>query len=290
MNVAILGSGKIACDILCKVERSEHLNCTKFIGRNENSEGLKFAAAKGYKVSSRGIQALINNMDSFDLVFDATSASSHLVNAEALENKGKQLINLTPASVGALCVPVINGRKVLNENNINMVTCGGQASLPIIHAISKVHERLEYVEVVSSISSKSAGPATRINLDNYLNTTERAITFFSGCKNTKSILNINPAEPSVSMQTAISVVVEKPNMEEIRRKVKSVTNRIREYLPGYYLTMEPCEYENRVFTMVKVEGQGDYLAQYAGNLDIVTTSAVEIAENFSSTINKAIAY
>jgi acetaldehyde dehydrogenase len=285
MNVAILGSGNIGCDILCKVERSKLLNCTLFAGRNERSSGLNFAAGRGVTVSAGGIDALMERLDDFDLAFDATSAESHIDNAARLQAQGKQIINLTPAHLGELCVPLINGEALRHQPNINMITCGGQASLPIVKAICSVIGTAKYIEVVSSISARSAGPATRKNLDNYITTTEAAIRQFSGCQDVKAILNINPAKPEVSMQTAVSVLLDSlgnRTLGDLKDCIHQTVLEVRDYIPGYELAVEPRLDGERLFVMVRVVGRGDYLPPYAGNLDIITSAAVSMAERIAA--------
>lgn len=284
MNVAILGSGNIGSDILCKIERSQHLKCVLFAGRSENSAGLQFAAERGVPVSSGGIDAMMERINDFDLVFDATAADAHVHHVSRLVAHGKQIINLTPAHLGELCVPMLNGDALWQESNINMITCGGQASLPIITAICAVIPKVKYIEVVSSISAKSAGPATRKNLNNYIMTTEEAIRKFTPCDNAKVILNINPAKPEVSMQTAVSMLVDpldEATMKAIENSINRAVQAVRSYVPGYELIVNPRLDGERLFVMVRVIGMGDYLPAYAGNLDIITSSSVSMAERIA---------
>ncbi|WP_200286704.1 acetaldehyde dehydrogenase (acetylating) [Pantoea ananatis] len=278
VRVAILGSGNIGCDLLMKVIRSKHLECSFFIGRNSESDGLKFANKLGVPNDSLGIETIIKNINNIDLIFDATSAQAHLEHAKAVEPYGKPLINLTPAEIGTWCVPNINREAANKSKNVNMITCGGQVSLPIVHAIKANNNRIKYVEVVSSVSAKSAGPATRLNINEYLCTTEKALKFFSGSENVKVILNINPANPPVDMQTTIYTILENPNIYDLRYNVLSIIKNVREYMPGYRLVMEPTILDGKVVTIVKATGAGDYLPPYAGNLDIITSAAVNIAE------------
>jgi acetaldehyde dehydrogenase len=285
LNVAILGSGNIGCDILCKVQRSPLLDCVLFAGRSESSSGLQFAAERDVPVSAGGLDALMDRVDDFDLVFDATSADAHVRLAEALQPHNKKIVNLTPAHLGELCVPLLNGDAMRGESNINMITCGGQASLPIVMAVCSVVKSVRYIEVVSSISARSAGPATRRNLDNYITTTEAAIRRFSGCEDVKTILNINPAKPEVSMQTAVSVLFDSlgtRTMGDLLDRVHQTVQEVREYIPGYELIVEPRLDAERLFVMVRVVGHGDYLPPYAGNLDIITSAAVSIAERLAA--------
>ncbi|MFS1524188.1 acetaldehyde dehydrogenase (acetylating) [Microbulbifer sp. 2304DJ12-6] len=288
LKTAILGSGNIGCDLLCKVEKSPILSCSMFVGRTEGSSGLQFAERRGTAVYDNGVEALFNNLDRFDLVFDATSAAAHLAHAPKLIAAGKTIVNLTPAPKGILCVPMLNGDQVLTESNVNMITCGGQASLPILAAIRRVHENIDYIEVVSSIAAKSAGAATRLNLDQYLNTTESAITKFTGCDSVKAVLNINPAKPSVDMQTAVSALITHPNIDGLITEINSAVKSVQKYVKGYKIIVEPYVDGTRLFTMIRVTGQGGYLASYAGNLDIITSSAVNIAERLSVGVSKGV--
>lgn len=279
LRVAILGSGNIGCDLLIKVMRSPYLTCNYFIGRNEQSAGLEFAAKLGVCCKYQGINDLIEHLDEVDVVFDATSAQAHLQHAQVLEGQGKLLVNLTPADTGSWCVPTINSNKLESVENLNMITCGGQASLPIVHALRRTGRNLTYVEAVSSISARSAGAATRLNVNEYLCTTEKALKHFSGAQNVKSILNINPAEPPVDMQTTIFALMDNPDIVELRRSAQSMVEQVRAYMPGYSLIMEPSLIDGKIMAMVRAAGVGDYLPAYAGNLDIITSAAVRAAED-----------
>lgn len=282
VRTAIIGSGNVGCDILAKVGRSAHLTCVAFVGRTAESPGLAFAARHDVRVYAGGVDELLEDAARFDLVFDATSARAHEEHAAKLLQLDKQIINLTPSLQGAWCVPAINGQGIGSNRNISMITCGGQASLPVLHALATVRAPIEYVEVVSSISAKSAGPATRRNIDQYLRTTEAAICHFTGCTRAKAILNINPAEPSVSMQTAVSAVIDAPDLERIRTAIDSAVRSVQLYVPGYQLLVEPYFDGSRIFTMIKVQGSGDFLPPYAGNLDIITCAAVRVAETIGA--------
>jgi acetaldehyde dehydrogenase (acetylating) len=280
-RVAIIGSGNIGTDLLIKVMRSPHLECTAFIGRSYSSRGMVKATALGVTCSDRSIQYVAENPDKIDLVFDATSAKDHLEHAPVLKALGKKAIDLTPAKVGPMCVPAVNKEQCINEENINMVTCGGQASIPIAYAIGKTHTHVDYIEVVSSIASKSAGPATRINLDEYIATTENGIKHFSGAGKTKAILNLNPAVPCIDMQTTISAKVEKPDLEAMKIVLEPLIHTIQGYVPGYKLLVGPIVEGDRIVVMIKVRGLGDYLPEYAGNLDIINCAAVAMAEEYA---------
>lgn len=281
LRVSILGSGNIGADLLVKVVHSHYLECTKFIGRNLNSNGMLKAAELNVPVSDQSINAIIDEPDCCDLVFDATSARDHLHHSEVLKKMGKMVIDMTPSKIGEMMVPAIDGDDRIQVGNINMISCGGQASIPLAHVIGKAHGHVEYIEVVSSIASKSAGPATRINLDEYIETTEAGVRKYSGCDNAKSIIILNPAEPCVDMQTTVSAKIAEPNMGELNLLLDKMLNKIQRYVPGYKLIVPPVYDSNRVVIMVRVKGRGDYLPTYAGNLDIINCAAIAAAEQYA---------
>jgi len=281
LRVAILGSGNIGTDLLIKVQRSNYLECVLFIGRNLASPGMAKAIALGVKVSDESIGAILKNPDTVDLVFDATSAKDAKVHWGILDKLGKIVIDLTPAKLGLLCIPAVNLEEVLKYRNVNMITCGGQASIPLVYIISNTQRNVEYIEVVSSIASKSAGPATRLNLDEYIDTTENGIKYFSGVSKTKAILNLNPANPCIDMQTTIFAQLENPDMDILISAVDTMVNKIQKYVPGYSLLVPPIYENGRIAIMVKVQGLGDYLPKYAGNLDIINCAAIAVAEQYS---------
>lgn len=280
LNVAIIGTGNIGTDLLIKAMRSPKLHCALFSGRNFNSEGMQKANALGVDISDRGIEAIQQNPSAFDLVFDATSAIAHTEHWDVLREMGKIVIDMTPAKLGNLCVPAINAEDCLESGpyNINMITCGGQSSIPIANAISQVHSDIDYIEVASSIASRSAGPATRRNLDEYVETTQDALRKFSGARKSKAILILNPARPPIDMQTTIYTKVANPDIEAIRASVVAMVEKIKRYVPGYQLIVPPTIEGGRIITTVKVLGNGDYLPQYAGNLDIINCAAIGMAE------------
>jgi acetaldehyde dehydrogenase len=229
-------------------------------------------------VSALGIESILSLRSQIALVFDATSAEDHRKHAPLLKAAGMIAVDLTPAKVGRMCVPAVNLQDCLQLPNVNMVTCGGQAAIPLAHAIAEANPDVEYIETVSSIASRSAGPATRINLDEYLDTTEKGIQAFTSCAKAKAILNLNPAQPCVHMQTTVMAKIPTPNLEKTRHKVRAIAERIKQYVPGYQLILEPMIEGSRLITMVKVNGLGDYLPKYAGNLDIINCAAIAFAE------------
>ena len=279
--VAVLGTGNIGTDLLLKIMRSPVLECRLFAGRNLASPGMTKASLLNVPVSAKGVESILELKDEITLVFDATSAEDHLNHAQLFEKSGIVAIDLTPAKVGKMCVPAVNLDDCLNLPNVNMVTCGGQASIPLAYAIAQANEGVEYIETVSSIASRSAGPATRINLDEYLYTTETGLSLFAKCSHTKAILNLNPAQPCVHMQTTVMAKIAKPNVEKTRQKVAEMVALIKQYVPGYQLILEPIIENGRLVAMVRVDGLGDYLPKYAGNLDIINCAAVAFAEAYA---------
>jgi acetaldehyde dehydrogenase (acetylating) len=284
-RVAILGSGNIGTDLLIKVQRSQYLTCVLFVGRNLSSPGMAKAINLGVKVSDESIDGIIKNADVIDLVFDATSAKDAKHHWEIIDKLGKIVIDMTPAKLGALCIPAVNLEDIIKQRNINMITCGGQASIPMAYAIGKSQKNIQYIEVVSSIASRSAGPATRLNLDEYVDTTEQGIKLFANVSNAKAILNLNPAEPCIDMQTTIFALVENPDMEKLSIQINEILVKIQSYVPGYTLLVPPIYENGRIVIMVKAQGLGDYLPKYAGNLDIINCAAIAVAENFSKVQN-----
>jgi acetaldehyde dehydrogenase (acetylating) len=281
LKVAILGSGNIGTDLLVKIQRSEYLECSMFIGRNLSSAGMTKAIDMGVRVSDKSINAIIEEPDNCDIVFDCTSAKDAVAHWKVLEKLGKFVIDLTPAKIGILCIPAVNLQEAIKHQNVNMVTCGGQASIPIAYVLGKTQKNIEYIEVVSSIASRSAGPATRLNLDEYVDTTELGVRTFSGVEKTKAILNLNPAQPCIDMQTTIFAKVKDANMDALKKKLDIMVAQIKAYVPGYHILVNPIYENGRIVVMVKALGLGDYLPKYAGNLDIINCAAIAVAEEYS---------
>ena len=280
-RVAILGSGNIGTDLLIKIERSSNLECVAFIGRSLSSHGMSTALKLGAKVSDQSVQFIVDNAEKIDLVFDATSAKDHASHAIIFKNIGVRCIDLTPAKIGPMCIPSVNSSECLDEVNINMVSCGGQASIPVAVAISNTHSNIDYIEVVSSIASKSAGPATRLNLDEYIKTTETGLKKFSGAKKTKAILILNPASPCINMITTILAKVQNPNIKALEEELDEISKKVQSYVPGYDLILGPILENDRIVIMFRIKGLGDYLPEYAGNLDIINCAAIAMAEEYA---------
>lgn len=281
INVAILGSGNIGSDLLVKVLRSEYLNCSLFIGRNLSSPGMMKANALGVPISDASIDAIIENPKVCDLVFDATSALAHKKHALMLKDLGIQVIDMTPSQIGKMCVPAINLADCVSSDNINMITCGGQTTVPIVHAMVEAQPDIDYVEIVSSIASNSAGPGTRYNIDEYIENTESGLRVIGGCENVKAILILNPAKPPIDMQTTIFATAKDPDLNRIEKHIGAMADRIRKYVPGYEILAGPLYEAGRIIVMVKVKGLGDFLPSYAGNLDIINCAAIAAAEEFA---------
>jgi acetaldehyde dehydrogenase (acetylating) len=281
IKTAIIGTGNIGSDLLMKIKRSEVLECSLFAGRSPESDGIKFAANMGIPVSSESIHAIEANPACCDIVFDATSAAVHKYNAPILQELKKFTIDLTPSKIGRMCVPTINLDECLGEANVNTITCGGQATVPIAYAVKQAQPDVDYVEIVASISSRSAGPGTRANIDEFTQTTKEALEYFTGVSRAKAIIILNPAEPPIIMRNTIYALVKQPDMGAITRKVTEYVERIRKYVPGYRVIVGPVFENGRVTTTIEVVGLGDYLPTYSGNLDIITCAAVEIAEVYA---------
>ncbi|HZG84057.1 acetaldehyde dehydrogenase (acetylating) [Paenibacillus sp.] len=282
MKAAVLGSGNIGTDLMYKLRRSEALEMTTMIGIDPASEGLERAKKLGYTIIDNGLEGFLQQPDLADVVFDATSAKAHVRHAKALREAGKLALDLTPAALGALVVPTVNLSAHLDAENVNLVTCGGQATIPIVHAVNRVCP-VEYAEIVATISSRSAGPGTRANIDEFTVTTARGIEAIGGAKRGKAIIILNPAEPPILMRDTVYALVDPERMDEdaIRRSIEETVASIQSYVPGYRLRTEPIFDGIKVTVFLEVEGAGDYLPKYSGNLDIMTAAAVKVAEEIA---------
>ena len=280
-RVAIIGTGNIGSDLLVKVERSPYLTCTLFTGQNPASPGIAQAKRMGVSTSSDSINAIVHNPGICDIVFDATNAVSHKIHAPILRKLRKFVIDMTPSKIGVLCVPLINLKKSIRSHNVNMVSCGGQANIPLIAAIMLVHPETPYIEVVSSISSRSAGIGTRENIDEYTQTTSEAIMAITGVPKAKTIIILNPADPPILMHNTIYAKIDKPNMNAIVKEIRDTAKRLQKYVPGFRVIVEPVNTNDCVMIMTEVVGLGDFLPVYAGNLDIINCAAVAVAEEYA---------
>ena len=281
LKVGIIGTGNIGTDLLIKIQRSKYLECGIFIGRNPESDGLKRATKMGVPTSSESIKAISENPECCEIVFDATSADAHIEHSKILKKLKKFTIDMTPSRVGKMCIPLINMEECLKAENINMISCGGQDTTPIVKAIADVHPETQYVEIVAHIASKSAGMGTRDNIDEYTQTTSDGIKDFTKVPKVKAIIILNPAEPPIIMHNTIFAQIKRPKLKLLKSRIVSVVNKIREYVPGYRLTLGPIFENGRITIMNEVEGSGDYLPKYAGNLDIINCAAIAVAEEYA---------
>lgn len=283
IKAAIIGSGNIGTDLMMKLERSEVLEMTAMIGIDPQSDGLRRAKERGYVTFDNGIEGFLERPELADILFDATSAKAHIYNAKKLKELGKIAVDLTPAAVGELVVPPVNLHEHIGKvDNVNMVTCGGQATIPIVHAINRVSP-VEYAEIVATISSRSAGPGTRANIDEFTETTAHGIEKIGGAKKGKAIIILNPAEPPILMRDTVYALVADGTMneEKIAQSIHDMVKTVQTYVPGYRLRNEPIFDGNRVTVFLEVEGAGDYLPPYSGNLDIMTAAATKVAEEIA---------
>lgn len=284
LKVAIVGSGNIGTDLMYKIERCEHLEMSVMVGIDPQSEGLARAKDRGYLTIDNGIDGLLEHPETFDIVFDATTAKAHQENTQKVEALGKRMIDLTPAAIGPFVVPAANLSEYLERTNVNMVTCGGQATIPIVHAINSVIP-LDYAEIVATVASKSAGPGTRANIDEFTRTTARAIEQVGGAKKGKAIIILNPAEPPIMMRDTINVLISEEGHEEaITQAIHNVIKTVQEYVPGYHLKSGPVFDGKRVSVTVEVEGAGDFFPPYSGNLDIMTAAAAKVADEMAKSL------
>ena len=284
----MIGSGNIGTDLMAKLQRSPNLNPVWMVGIDPDSDGLLKAREAGLKTTHEGIDGLIPHIeeDNIQIAFDATSAYVHGENNRKLQEKGVLVIDLTPAAIGPFCVPPVNLKEHVGEQemNVNMVTCGGQATIPMVAAVSQV-QPVEYGEIVATVASKSAGPGTRKNIDEFTRTTARAVEEIGGAKKGKAIIILNPAEPPLIMRDTVHCLTEtEPDQKAITESVHAMIKEVQKYVPGYKLKNGPIFDGNRVSVFLEVEGLGDYLPKYAGNLDIMTAAGTRTAEMFAEEI------
>lgn len=285
VKVGIIGTGNIGTDLLMKIiKKSTNLEVGMFAGIDPQSEGILRARKMGIASSAEGIQAILAD-PSIKIVFDATSAGAHLTHAPLLKEAGKIAVDLTPAAVGPYVVPAVDmNLEFLKEPNINMVTCGGQATIPMVYAVSRAAD-IAYGETVTTIPSKSAGPGTRANIDEFTDTTSKGVRVIGRAKRSKSIIILNPAEPPIlNRHTIYTILEQQPDKEGIIASIEDMVSTVRKYVPGYRLKHPPVFDDHRVTIMVEVEGAGDFLPKYAGNLDIMTSAALAAGEAISRKI------
>ncbi|KQW76112.1 MULTISPECIES: acetaldehyde dehydrogenase (acetylating) [unclassified Methylibium] len=285
IKCALIGPGNIGTDLLAKLKRSAVLEPVWMVGIDPESDGLKRAREMGIKTTAEGVDGLLPHVkaDGVQIAFDATSAYVHAENSRKLNALGVMMIDLTPAAIGPFCVPPVNLKQHLGrrEMNVNMVTCGGQATIPMVAAVSQV-QAVAYGEIVATVSSRSVGPGTRKNIDEFTRTTAGAVEKVGGAKKGKAIIIINPAEPPLIMRDTVHcLTVDEPDRDRITASIHQMIREVQKYVPGYKLVNGPVFDGKRVSVFMEVEGLGDYLPKYAGNLDIMTAAAARTAEMFA---------
>jgi acetaldehyde/propanal dehydrogenase len=290
IKCALIGPGNIGTDLLYKLKRSPYLEPAWMVGIDPESEGLKRAAEMGLKVTAEGVDGLLPHVleDNIQIAFDATSAYVHAENSRKLNELGVLMIDLTPAAIGPYCVPPVNLAEHVGkrEMNVNMVTCGGQATIPMVAAVSRV-QKVKYGEIVATVSSKSAGPGTRKNIDEFTRTTAGAVEKVGGAEKGKAIIIINPAEPPLIMRDTVHCLTEtEPQRDAIVESIHAMIKEVQKYVPGYRLVNGPVFDGNRVSVFLEVQGLGDFLPTYAGNLDIMTAAGARTAEMFAEEMIK----
>ena len=288
IKAAIIGPGNIGTDLLMKALRSELIEPVWMVGVDPDSPGLSRAKEMGLKVTADGVDGMLATMkaDGVQICFDATSAYVHAENSRKVNEQGALMIDLTPAAIGPYCVPPVNLKDALaaGSTNVNMVTCGGQATIPMVAAVSR-GQSVSYGEIVATVSSKSVGPGTRKNIDEFTRTTAGAVEKVGGARKGKAIIVINPAEPPLIMRDTIHCLTdETPDQDAIRKSVDDMVAEVQKYVPGYRLKNGPVFDGNRVSMFMEVEGLGDFLPKYAGNLDIMTAAGLRTAEMFAEEI------
>jgi acetaldehyde dehydrogenase len=309
VKVAIIGSGNIGTDLMIKVMRlSDILEMGAFVGIDPESDGLKRAARLGVPITADGIEGLVAlpGFKDIEIVFDATSAGAHQKHDAILQSHGKRVLDLTPAAIGPYTIPPVNGDAHLDAPNVNMVTCGGQATIPMVAAVNRVTP-VHYGEIVASIASKSAGPGTRANIDEFTETTSEAIVKVGGARHGKAIIVLNPAEPPLMMRDTVYCLTDDADQEVIRSSIDRMVAEVQSYVPGYRLK-QAVQFEriggnkplhipemNESFTglkitiFIEVEGAAHYLPAYAGNLDIMTSAALKTAEKIALRMREKVA-
>jgi acetaldehyde dehydrogenase len=290
LSVAIVGSGNIGTDLAIKLLRSEHMIARWLVGIDPDSDGLRRARELGIEASAGGVDWLLRQPELPAIVFEATSASAHRVNAPRFAEAGIQVVDLTPAALGPFVVPVVNLSGHLDTQNVNMISCGGQATIPIVAAVSRITE-VSYAEIVASVSSASAGPGTRANIDEFTQTTARGVETVGGARRGRAIIVLNPAVPPVTMRGTVMVAIgPDADRDRIAASIVEQVAAVADYVPGYRLVAEP-QFDNpqpewggraRVTTLLSVQGAGDFLPPHAGNLDVMTAAACAVGERLAA--------
>jgi acetaldehyde dehydrogenase len=309
IKCALIGSGNIGTDLLIKIqETSDILEAALVIGIDADSDGLRIARERGVVTTHEGIDGAVASdiWSEIAICFDATSAGAHKIHNEICVRDGKLMVDLTPAAIGPFCIPPVNADEHVDKQNVNMVTCGGQATIPMVYAVTRVSDSVPYAEIVASVSSRSAGPGTRANIDEFTETTARGVEVIGGAEKGKAIIILNPAEPPMIMRDTIYVFSVGGEEDKIRQSVEDMVEEVQKYVPGYRLKQEvqferftgnnrlkipgQGEYEGVKTTIfLEVEGAGHYLPNYAGNLDIMTSAGMATAERMAAKVRGGVA-
>jgi acetaldehyde dehydrogenase (acetylating) len=283
VKVAILGPGNIGTDLMFKiVKRGRHIELDTMAGVVTASEGLELARQRGINTSDQGIDAILGR-EGIEIVLDCTSAYIHKRHAPLLKARGIIAVDLTPAAVGPYVVPAVNLGQYLEADNVNLITCGGQATIPIVAAVSRV-TKVDYAEIIATVASQSIGPGTRQNIDEFTETTRAAIIKVGGALDGKAVNVVNPAEPPIMMRNTVYCRVKDPDEAAISASILAMVAKVQGYVPGYKLKVPPLFDKDLVTVMIEIEGEGDYLPKYAGNLDIMTAAAVGVAEQIAENL------
>ena len=279
-RVAILGSGFIGCDLLVKCQQTEGVELVAFAGRDPSSKGLAFAKKRGIQTSDRSIEGIIDGIGKPDILIDCTSASYHPYHDEICQANKIRIIDMTPAKIGIACCPAINLEECLGSNNINMISCGGQAALPLCFGIKESNPAVQYIEVVSTVASASVGPGTRKNLSEYILSTQKAIEAMLDIKKAKVIVNISPANPPLMMRTTVITDTESISNERATAAgIENMIAKVQRYIPGYQSSISLRKLGPKAMCQVIVSGCGHNLPTYAGNLDIINCAALEVVKS-----------
>ncbi|MCW3818954.1 acetaldehyde dehydrogenase (acetylating) [Micromonospora sp. DR5-3] len=280
LNVAVLGAGLIGLDLVTKIKRSRFLDCQLVVARDEQNRGLRSAAAMGCRTTGGGVTSLAADPVNFDVVFDASNAASHAAHWEYLETLGALVIDLTPSRIGHMIAPTVNGTDALVHRNVSLISCGGQTAIPVLHALTQRYSP-SYIEVVTTAASMSVGRASRLNLDEYVQTTQAAIRAFTGVPDVKVLLNLSPAEPPPTFRVAISLIGDDFDPDVIRKHVTAVAEEVRTFAAGFEITA--CSVvDGKAFIAIEVEASGDLIPSHAGNLDIINSAAIFVAEQYAA--------
>jgi acetaldehyde dehydrogenase len=293
-TAAIVGTGNIGTDLLYKLLASDVIEPRWMVGIDPDSEGLRRARDLGLETTAGGVDALLSQAERPDLVFEATSATVHRANAPRYEEAGIRAVDLTPAAIGPYVIPPVNGREHVDAPNVNLITCGGQATIPMVHAVARV-VTVPYAEIVATVASVSAGPGTRANIDEFTRTTAAGIEALGGAQHGKAIIVLNPADPPIIMRnTVVCALPAGADVDAVAASIRAMAADVASYVPGYRLRSEP-QFDDtgadsaRVTMFLEVEGAGSFLPKYSGNLDIMTAAATKVGEEIARTLNRATA-